>query len=66
MFYRGKVMALAAAAFAIGGAFAAQPISVRADRHSGDMREVASPWVPGTNGVMSAYEPDTLPFAPPQ
>jgi hypothetical protein len=30
------------------------------------MREAASPWMPGTNGVMSAYEPDTLPFAPPQ
>ena len=63
--YRGKVMAVAAAGFAIGAAFAAQPISKRADRQSEELRQ-STPWTPGTNGVISAYEPNTLPVAPPQ
>jgi hypothetical protein len=62
--YRGKVMVTAAAIFAIGAAFGAQPTSVRADRQSGESRQ-ATPWTPGTNAVISAYEPNTLPEAPP-
>ena len=63
--YRGKVMVSAVALFAIGAAFAAQPVSVRADRLSGE-RTHATPWTPGTNSVISAYEPSTLPMAPPR
>jgi hypothetical protein len=61
--YRGKVMVTAAAVFAIGAAFAAQPTSIRADRLSGEEREPTL-WAPGTNGVMSSYETTTLPLAP--
>jgi hypothetical protein len=63
--YRGKVMAMAAAVFAIGAAFAAQPTSIRADRLSGEARQQTL-WAPGTNGVMSSYETATIPMAPPQ
>jgi hypothetical protein len=63
--YRGKVMVSAVALFAIGAAFAAQPVSVRADRLNGELRQ-ATPWTPGTNSVISAYEPTTLPMAPPR
>ena len=64
--YRGKVMVSAVALFAIGAAFAAQPISVRADRLTGELRQKPTPWTPGTNGVISAYEPTALPMAPPR
>jgi hypothetical protein len=60
---RRKAVAVGVAAFAIGAAFAAQPVSVRADR--GSLIERRS-WVPGTNGVMAAYETSALPAAPPQ
>jgi hypothetical protein len=63
--YRGKVMLVAMAAFAIGVAFAAQPTSVRADRHSGEATQ-RTPWAPGTNGVVAAYETSAFPLAPPQ
>jgi hypothetical protein len=55
----------AAAAFAIGVAFAAQPTSVRADRISGAVQQ-RQPWVPGTNMLMSAHEPSVVPLAPPR
>jgi hypothetical protein len=63
--YRGKVMAAAAAVFAIGAAFAAQPISTRADRLNGEAKHPTL-WAPGTNAVMSMYESTTLAMAPPQ
>jgi hypothetical protein len=63
--HRRKVVVVGVAAFAIGAAFAAQPISVRADRGSIELMRRPS-WVPGTNGVMAAYETSTLPVAPPQ
>jgi hypothetical protein len=61
---RRKVVLVGVAAFAIGAAFAAQPVSVRADRGSSELLNRPT-WVPGTNGVMAAYETSTMPVAPP-
>jgi hypothetical protein len=63
--YRRKVIVTAAAIFAIGAAFAAQPISERADRNYQDVQRHAS-WVPGTNMLMSAPESSVAPLAPPR
>lgn len=63
--YSRKMIVTAAAAFAIGVAFAAQPTSVRADRPNGVVQQRA-PWVPGTNMLMSAHEPSAAPLAPPR
>jgi hypothetical protein len=63
--YSRKMIITAAAAFAIGVAFAAQPTSVRADRPNGVVQQRA-PWVPGTNMLMSAHEPSAAPLAPPR
>ena len=63
--YRRKMIMTAAAAFAIGAAFAAQPTSVRADRRTSEARE-REPWVPGTNMLMSAHEVSATPLAPPR
>jgi hypothetical protein len=63
--YRRKVVMTAAAAFAIGVAFAAQPTSVRADRRSEEAQQRES-WVPGTNMLMSAHERSAAPLAPPR
>jgi hypothetical protein len=63
--YRRKVVMTAAAVFAIGVAFAAQPTSMRADWREGAPRQ-RSPWVPGTNTLMSAYEPIVSVLAPPR
>jgi hypothetical protein len=63
--YRRKVMLTAAAVFAIGVAFAAQPTSLRADWGERGPR-TRSLWVPGTNTLMSAGEPSVLVLAPPR
>ena len=63
--YRRKVVVTAAAVFAIGVAFAAQPTSLRADSGKDVVRR-GSPWVPGTNTLMSAYEPNIAVLAPPR
>jgi hypothetical protein len=63
--YRRKVMLTAAAVFAFGVAFAAQPTSLRADWSEGDALR-GSPWVPGTNTLMSAYESSISAPAPPR
>jgi hypothetical protein len=63
--YRRKVILTAAAAFAIGVAFAAQPTSLRVDRQGGGARERA-PWVPGANMLMSAHDAAAVPLAPPR
>jgi hypothetical protein len=63
--YRRKVMVTAAAVFAFGVAFAAQPTSLRADWGGGELRR-GSPWVPGTNMLMSAHEPSLSALTPPQ
>jgi len=63
--YRRKVMVTAAAVFAIGVAFAAQPTSLRADWNVGGARP-GSPWVPGTNMLMSANEGGLSALTPPR
>jgi hypothetical protein len=63
--YRRKVIVTAAAVFAFGVAFAAQPTSLRADWGQGEPRR-GSPWVPGTNMLMSAQEPSLSALTPPQ
>jgi hypothetical protein len=63
--HRRKVTAAAAAVFAIGVAFAAQPTSLRADWGEGAPRE-GLPWVPGTNTLMSAHEPTVSVLTPPR
>jgi hypothetical protein len=62
---RRKVMVTAAAMFAFGVAFAAQPTSLRADWGEGEPRR-STPWVPGSNMLMSAHEPSLLALTPPQ
>ena len=62
---RRKVMVAAAAVFAIGVAFAAQPTSLRADWGEDAQRQKAS-WVPGANKLMSAYEPSLSVLKPPR
>ena len=63
--YRRKVTVAAAAVFAIGVAFAAQPTSLRADWVQG-MPKQGTPWVPGTNTLMSAHEPTVSVLTPPR
>jgi hypothetical protein len=63
--YRRRVTMTAAAVFAIGAAFAAQPTSLRADWGEREPRQRAS-WVPGANALMSAYEPGTPVLRPPR
>jgi hypothetical protein len=63
--YRRKVMVTAAAVFAIGVAFAGQPTSLRADWSARVPRQEPS-WVPGTNQLMSAYEPSLSALTPPR
>ena len=62
--HRRKVTLAAAAVFAIGVAFAAQPTS-RADRNDG-APQPSSLWVPGTQALMSAYEPGIPALTPPR
>jgi hypothetical protein len=63
--HRRKVTVTAAAVFAIGVAFAAQPTSLRADWGKGAPRQ-GSLWVPGTNTLMSAHEPIVPLLTPPR
>ena len=63
--YRRKVVVAAAAVFAIGVAFAAQPTSLRADWGEG-VPWHGSLWVPGTNALMPADEQTAGVLAPPQ
>jgi hypothetical protein len=62
--YRRKVIVTTAAIFAIGVAFAAQPISEHADWSSEGEQQRAL-WIPGTNMLMSAHEGSIAPLAPP-
>jgi hypothetical protein len=63
--HRRKVTVIAVAVFAIGVAFAAQPTSLRADWGDGKP-QLESPWVPGTNTLMSAHEPSFSVLTPPR
>ena len=63
--HRRKAVMVGVAAFAIGAAFAAQPVSVHADWSAGE--RVQRPlWAPGTNGIMAIYETSTVLVAPPR
>lgn len=63
--HRRKVIVTAAAVFAIGIAFAAQPTSVRADWGQG-VTQQRTPWIPGTDRPMSAQESSMSVLAPPR
>jgi hypothetical protein len=63
--YRRKVLVTATAVFAIGVAFAAQPTSLRAEWGEGILRQ-RSPWIPGTNELMSAHEQTASITMPPR
>jgi len=63
--HRRKVTMAAAALFAIGAAFAAEPTSLRADWGE-ELIQQTLPWIPGTHSVMSAHDPDESILAPPQ
>jgi hypothetical protein len=63
--YRRKVLMTAVAVFAIGVALAAQPTSPRADWGEG-VPQQRSHWVPGTNTLMSAYDPSLSVLTPPR
>ena len=64
--YRRKVVMAAAAVFAIGVAFAAQPTSLRADWGERAPTSQGSLWVPGSNTLMSAHEPIVSVLPPPR
>jgi hypothetical protein len=63
--HRRKVTVIVVAVFAIGVAFAAQPTSLRADWGDGKP-QLRSPWVPGTNTLMSAHESSLSVLTPPR
>ena len=55
----------AAAVFAIGAAFAAQPTALRADWGRG-LAQQRMPWIPGTASAMSAHDPYGALLTPPR
>jgi hypothetical protein len=63
--HRRKAAVAAAAVFAIGAAFAAQPTSLRADWGEGFMKQEL-PWTPGTDRPMSAADPAAQVWDPPR
>jgi hypothetical protein len=64
--HRRKATLAVSAVFAIGAAFAAEPTSLREDRGAGPIQQSQQPWIPGTNSLMSAHDPDELISTPPQ
>jgi hypothetical protein len=63
--HRRKVTVAAAAVFAIGAAFAAQPTSLRADWGEGFVLQPTS-WSPGTARPMSVHDPNAAVLSPPR
>jgi hypothetical protein len=63
--HRRRAAVAAAAIFAIGAAFAAQPTSLREDWGARLQQEPAL-WVPGTLRPMSASDPNDVILAPPR
>jgi hypothetical protein len=63
--HRRKITIAAAAIFAIGAAFAAEPTSLRADWGESTIRQ-SMPWTPGTGSVMSAHDPNQALLAAPR
>jgi hypothetical protein len=64
--HRRKATIAVAALFAIGAAFAAERTSLREDWGEGPILQNQEPWIPGTNSLMSAHDPDQQILAPPQ
>jgi hypothetical protein len=62
--HRRRATIAAAAIFAIGAAFTAEPTALRADW--GDLAPKSGSWTPGTDSVMSAHDPNRTLTAPPQ
>jgi hypothetical protein len=62
--HRRSVTVAAAAVFAIGAAFAAEPTSLRAD-WSRELTQQRMPWIPGTASTMSAHDPYSALLAQP-
>ena len=62
--HRRKATMAAAAIFAIGAAFAAEPTSLRADWGANIVQQTM-PWRPGTGSVMSAHDPNQSLLVPP-
>jgi hypothetical protein len=63
--HRKRVTIAAAAVFAIGAAFAAQPTSLRADWGRA-LAQQRMPWIPGTASAMSAHDPYGALLTPPR
>jgi hypothetical protein len=63
--HRRRATVTAAALFAIGAAFAAQPTSLRADWGEGLLQERMQ-WTPGSLRPMSAHDPNEGLLAPPR
>lgn len=63
--HRRKAIMTAAAVFAIGVAFAAEPTSERGVSSNEDVLQRGL-WVPGTNMLMSKQEWNVAPLAPPR
>jgi hypothetical protein len=63
--HRRRAAVAAAAVFAIGAAFAAQPTSLRADWGEGLMHQDVL-WTPGTDRPMSAGDPNTQAWPAPR
>ena len=63
--HRRRATLAAAAIFAIGAAFAAEPTSLRADWGIG-LAQQGLPWSPGSGRLMSAHDPNLLIVAPPR
>jgi hypothetical protein len=63
--HRRRATFAAAAIFAIGAAFAAQPTSHRAD-WGAHLQQEPPLWVPGTLRPMSASDPNDVILAPPR
>lgn len=62
-----KVVLLAASAFIVAAAFAAQPTLLKVDDRQGEGALEREPWVPGANRLMSVHDATApLPLAPPR
>lgn len=63
--HRRRATLAAAAIFAIGAAFAAEPTARKADWGT-EVSQQALPWSPGSGRLMSAHDPNLLIVAPPR
>jgi hypothetical protein len=63
--HRRRITVAAAAVFAVGAAFAAQPTSLRADWGE-NLQQGPSLWTPGSSRPLSAHESNDTLLAPPR